>query len=142
LSDILHYSFQYFLDFYLNCELLINYGQVWQKAIHYINMPLLGIEWDEEKNAINKAIHHIDFVDAQYIFSDPERLERLDKSEENTSGEERLQTLGMVGKILFVAYVERGENKRLISARLATKAERRSYNGYYQIDGSGWCKAP
>ncbi|MDR3336257.1 MAG: BrnT family toxin [Treponema sp.] len=105
-------------------------------------MPLLGIEWDEEKNAINKAIHHIDFVDAQYIFSDPERLERLDKSEENTSGEERLQTLGMVGKILFVAYVERGENKRLISARLATKAERRSYNGYYQIDGSGWCKAP
>jgi hypothetical protein len=24
---------------------------------------------------------------------------------------------------------------------LATKAERRSYNGYYHIDGSGWYKA-
>jgi uncharacterized DUF497 family protein len=111
------------------------------KSNTYMTMPLLGVEWDEEKNAINKAVHHIDFVDAQYIFSDSERLERIDRSEGNVSGEERLQALGMVGKILFVVYVERGENKRLISARLATKAERRSYNGYYHIDGSGWYKA-
>jgi uncharacterized DUF497 family protein len=105
-------------------------------------MPLPGVEWDEEKNAINKTVHHIDFADARYIFSDPERLERPDRSKGNTSGEERLQTLGRVGKILFAAYTERGENKRLISARLATKAERRSYNGYYHIDGSGWYDAP
>jgi uncharacterized DUF497 family protein len=103
-------------------------------------MPLPGIEWDEEKNEINKNLHRIAFEDAQYIFSDPARLERPDRSEGNTSGEERLQTLGMVGKVLFVAYTERGENKRLIMARLATKAERRSYNGYYQINGSGWYK--
>ena len=104
-------------------------------------MPLLGVEWDEEKNAINKAVHHIDFEDAQYVFTDSNRLERVDKSVGNTSEEERLQTLGIVGKVLFVVYTERGENKRLISARLATKAERRAYNGYYQVDGSGWHKA-
>jgi uncharacterized DUF497 family protein len=46
----------------------------------------------------------------------------------------------MVDKVLFVVYTERGEKKRMISARLATKAERRSYNGYYQIDGKGWAK--
>ena len=104
-------------------------------------MPLPGIEWDEEKNGINKAIHHINFEDAQYVFFDPDRLERIDRSAKNKSTEERMQTLGMVGKVLFAVYTERGKKKRLISARLATKAERRSYYGYYQIDESGWYKA-
>ncbi|MDR0312861.1 MAG: BrnT family toxin [Treponema sp.] len=101
---------------------------------------MVGVEWDEEKNILNKQVHKLSFEAAQYVFIDPERLERLDRSERNTSGEERLQTLGMVGKVLFVVYTERGENKRIIMARPANKAERRSYNGYYQIDGKGWAK--
>ena len=105
-------------------------------------MQLVGIEWDEEKNKDNKRDHEgLGFEEAQYVFADPERLERPDRSEGNTSGEERFQTLGMVGKVLFVVYTERGENKRIITARLANKTERRSYNGYYQIDGKGWTKA-
>jgi uncharacterized DUF497 family protein len=104
-------------------------------------MRLDGIEWDDEKNTTNKRFHHVDFEDAQYIFWDVNRLERMDKSEGNTSGEERWQTLGMVGKTLFVAYAERGNKKRIITARIATKKERRSYNGYYEIDGEGWTKA-
>jgi uncharacterized DUF497 family protein len=104
-------------------------------------MRLDGIDWDDEKNAINKRLHRVDFEDAQYIFWDGNRLERMDKSEGNTSGEERRQTLGMVGKTLFVAYTERGNTKRMITARIATKKERRSYNGYYGIDGEGWTKA-
>ena len=104
-------------------------------------MKPVGIEWDDDKNEINKRMHDLVFEDAQYVFADPERLERLDQSEGNTAGEERWQTLGMVEKVLFVAYTERGEKKRIITARLANKAERRSYNGYYQIDGMGWSKA-
>jgi len=105
-------------------------------------MKLIGIEWDEAKNVLNKQEHEgLGFEYAQYVFTDPERLERLDQSEKNTSGEERWQTLGMVGKVLFVVYTERGENKRIISARIAEKHERRSYNGYYKIDGKGWTKA-
>jgi uncharacterized DUF497 family protein len=40
-------------------------------------------------------------------------------------------------------YVEREamNETRLISARLANRAERRSYNGYYQVDNQGWSKA-
>ncbi|MDR0656723.1 MAG: BrnT family toxin, partial [Treponema sp.] len=53
-------------------------------------------------------------------------MERLDRSEKNTSGEERWQTLGRVGPVFFVVYTERGENKRIITARAADKAERRS----------------
>ena len=105
-------------------------------------MKLVGIEWDDDKNEKNKRDHDgLGFEDAQFVFADPERLERQDRSEKNTSGEERWQTLGMVGKVLFVVYTERGENKRIISARIAEKHERRSYNGYYQIDGMGWSKA-
>ena len=104
-------------------------------------MKLIGIEWDEEKNEVNKRLHDLAFEDAQYVFTDHERLERPDQSEGNASGEFRIQTLGLVGKVLFVVYTERGENKRIIMARLANKAERKSYNGYYQIDGKGWGKA-
>jgi uncharacterized DUF497 family protein len=43
--------------------------------------------------------------------------------------------------MLLVVYTEKENTKRLIMARLATKAERRSYNGYYKINGKGWTKA-
>ncbi|MDR2303910.1 MAG: BrnT family toxin [Treponema sp.] len=46
-------------------------------------------------------------------------------------------TPDMVAKVLMVVYTESGEAKKIISARLAGKAERRSYHGYYQIDGKG-----
>jgi uncharacterized DUF497 family protein len=105
-------------------------------------MRLPGIEWDEAKNEINKQEHNgLSFEVAQYVFSDPERIERFDRSENNASGEVRWQTIGRVGSVFFVVYTERGEHKRIITARAADKAERRSYNGYYQIDGKGWRKA-
>jgi uncharacterized DUF497 family protein len=104
-------------------------------------MPIDGIEWDSKKARINLEKHGVSFETAQYVFSDTERLWRLDQSESNTSGEERWQTLGKVGKVLFVVYTERGKKNHIISARLADKNDRRSYNGYYQIDGKGWTKA-
>ena len=104
-------------------------------------MPIDGIEWDSKKARINLQKHGVSFETAQYVFSDPDRLWRLDRSEGNTSGEERWQSLGKVGKVLFVVYEEHENNKRIISARLADKNDRRSYNGYYQIDGKGWTKA-
>jgi hypothetical protein len=48
--------------------------------------------------------------------------------------------VSVVVKNPFAVYTERGERKRIISARLANKAERRSYYGNYQIDGKGWSK--
>ena len=85
--------------------------------------------------------HKIGFEDAQYVFTDPDRIERIDLSESNISGETRWQTIGKVGELLFVVYEERGDDTRMISAREALKHERRSYNGYYHIDGKGWTKA-
>jgi uncharacterized DUF497 family protein len=104
-------------------------------------MPINGIIWDDAKNLLNIKEHGLSFETAQYVFADPERLERFDRSESNISEEERWQTLGKVGTVLFVVYTERGNDKRIITARPADKTERRSYNGYYQIDGKGWSKA-
>jgi uncharacterized DUF497 family protein len=102
----------------------------------------IDVEWDDDKNETNKWEHEgLGFELAQLVFADRNRIERLDRSESNMSGEERWQTLGMAGKVIFVVYTERGENKRIISARIASKAERRSYYGNYQIDGGGWTKA-
>jgi uncharacterized DUF497 family protein len=96
------------------------------------------IVWDENKNTENKLKHKIGFEDAQYVFADPDRIERVDRSESNKSCETRWQTIGKVGVLLFIVYTENGEDTRLISAREAEKHERRSYNRYYQIDGHGW----
>ena len=103
------------------------------------------IVWDEAKNAENKLKHGISFETARYVFADPERLWRFDRSKSNTSGEERWQSIGTAKGIVFVVYTEcetEGTNEtRLITARLADKTERRSYNGYYRIDNKGWTKA-
>jgi len=100
------------------------------------------IVWDEAKNLANKRKHKIGFEDAQYVFADPMRIWRLDKSESNTSEETRWQTIGKVGKTLFVVYTEEETSGtvRLITARKAEKHERRSYNGYSNIDNKGWTK--
>ena len=102
------------------------------------------ITWEEAKNADNKLKHKISFEVAQYVFSDPNRIWRFDRSEKNSSGEDRWQTIGKVGKTFFVVYTEQEDGAvnetHIISARKAEKHERRSYNGYYRIDSQGWTK--
>ncbi len=91
-------------------------------------MEVLQFEWDEEKNVINKKKHGIDFNTAIRVFDDEDRLEIYDA--EHSADEDRYNTIGRVHDILFVVYTERGEKVRLISARLASVAERRLYYDY------------
>ena len=94
----------------------------------------LDIEWDEEKNEINKRKHHVSFETASYVFLDPKRIEAFDDL--HSDDEDRYQVVGRVGTVLFVVYTERGETIRLISARPATAKERRLYYGDSQNDTS------
>lgn len=91
-------------------------------------MDTLQFEWDEEKNEINKKKHGIDFNTAIRVFDDEDRLEIYDV--EHSADEDRYNTIGRVYDILFVVYTERKEKVRLISARLASAAERRLYYDY------------
>ena len=90
-------------------------------------MAELIFEWDEDKNKLNQQLHGIAFEDAKFVFNDPYKviLPDLYHSEE----EERWLAIGMVRRVLFVVFTERGENTiRIISARVGTKAEKRLYN--------------
>lgn len=86
--------------------------------------------WDEKKNRQNKAKHGIGFEIAQKVFDDPLHLSIQDR---HVDGEERWQTVGMVGGVvvLLVAHTfsaaSGAETIRIISARKATKTERFRY---------------
>jgi len=90
----------------------------------------MRFEWDGTKDSANRRKHGVGFDVARLVFDDPFHLSIQDRHE---AGEERWQTLGRVGPavILLVAhiYVERdGEEViRIISARKATRHERKSY---------------
>jgi hypothetical protein len=85
----------------------------------------MTFEWDPAKAAINVRKHGIDFADAAAVVFDELALTVVDESE----GEERLATIGVdaLGRTLVVIWAWHGENVRTISARMATRHERRQY---------------
>ena len=91
-------------------------------------------EWNEDKNKLNQRKHGIDFDTAKLVFNDPLHISIQDRHKE---GEERWQTMGNVEgiTILLVAHTitdtKNGEVIRIISARKATKRERRHYESTY-----------
>ena len=87
------------------------------------------VEWDDKKNSINKKKHGISFEDAALVFLDENRFDDYD--ELHSDYEDRIKTIGRVGKILAVIYTERVEKYRIISARYATKKEEEDYYGQY-----------
>lgn len=89
----------------------------------------MRIDWDDNKNIINKKKHGISFETAAYVFLDEDRLEDFDLT--HSSDEPRFITIGRVHGIIFVVYIQRGDTSRLISARTATPAERRAYYGQF-----------
>ena len=85
----------------------------------------MKFEWDEDKNIINKEKHKISFETAVHVFDDPYYIEMFDF--EHSVDEDRYIAIGKVGDVLFVVFTERKDTIRLISARLATNAERGLY---------------
>ena len=87
----------------------------------------LEFEWHDAKAAANLRAHGVSFDLAKTVFGDPFAIERIDDRADY--GEERLVTIGMAeGNILlFVAYTEREECIRIISARRATQYEQDDY---------------
>ena len=82
-------------------------------------------EWNEEKNILNQRKYGISFETTAYVFTDENYIEMYDF--EHSINEDRYIAIGRVGDVLFVVFTERKEKIRLISARLATEAERRLY---------------
>lgn len=89
-------------------------------------MPL-RFEWDENKAQSNLAKHGVSFEEASTVFGDPLSLTIPDPA--HSQAENRSIVLGQSHqrKLLVVVHTERGDNIRIISARLASRRERKNY---------------
>jgi len=87
----------------------------------------LQFEWDPRKAATNLSKHGVSFEEAATVFGDP--LGRFVADPRHSSEEERLVLLGSSReeRLLAVMFVDRRETIRIISARRATRRERRDY---------------
>lgn len=87
----------------------------------------VDIEWDNDKNSLNKNKHRITFEEAATIFNDPLELTISDPG--HSLAENRFISVGQssANKLIVVSFTERGGLVRLISARRPTKAERTTY---------------
>lgn len=87
----------------------------------------LNFEWDPKKAESNFRKHQVSFVEASTVFADP--LACIEDDPDHSQTEARVLILGASTRlrILVVAYTERDEKIRIISARRATKLERKQY---------------
>jgi uncharacterized protein len=84
-------------------------------------------KWDPRKAAANLKKHRIDFHEAATVLND--LLSTTFPDRDQSSVEPRFVTVGMSarGRILVVVHAEEGDAVRIISARRATRHERRFY---------------
>jgi uncharacterized DUF497 family protein len=87
----------------------------------------MEFEWDAAKAARNLAKHGIVFGEAATVFGDPLALTFHDP--DHADAEDRFLTFGCSnkGRLLVVSHTDRGGRTRIISARGATRGERRIY---------------
>jgi len=87
----------------------------------------IGFEWGGRKESANRRKHRVEFVEASSVFDDPLSITVPDP--DHSIDEERFVIVGMSGRrnLLVVVHTVRGERIRLVSARSATKHERRNY---------------
>ncbi len=84
-------------------------------------------EWDPAKAAENLSKHGVSFDEAATVFFDS--LSVTGRDPDHSRGEGRFVIFGLssAGRLLVVAHTERRERIRIISAREATRAERKLY---------------
>ena len=87
----------------------------------------LEFEWDPRKAELNLKEHGVSFDQATTVFRDTLSITIADP--DHSHSEDRFVDIGMShrGQLLVVSYTERKDRIRIISARLPTRAERKSY---------------
>ena len=90
----------------------------------------MNFEWDEAKATANFRKHKVTFEEASTIFQYD--LSLTGRDPDHSLGEHRFITFGVsaTNRILAVSHAERGDVIRIISARFATRMERKMYEEY------------
>ncbi|MBW4469683.1 MAG: BrnT family toxin [Stenomitos rutilans HA7619-LM2] len=87
----------------------------------------MSFQWNPDKAFSNAEKHGVSFEEAITVFGDPLAVTILDP--DHSLGEHRFLTTGSstAQRLLVISHTERAGEIRLISARLATRQERRNY---------------
>ena len=87
----------------------------------------MKVEWDAAKAEVNHRKHGVTFEEATTVFGDPLALTFADP--DHSVGEERHLMFGVSveGRLLAIVHTESSEAVRIISARRATRSERKIY---------------
>lgn len=87
----------------------------------------MRFQWNATKAAANLRKHGVSFKEAASAFFDP--LSVTGDDPDHSFEERRFVTFGVAssGRLLVVAYTEQDDAIRIITARLATRAERKLY---------------
>jgi hypothetical protein len=87
----------------------------------------MEFEWDAEKAARNVVKHGVSFHEAATVFGDPLAMTYFDP--DHSDEEDRFITFGHSsdGRLLVVSHTDRGERARIISARQATRREKKQH---------------
>lgn len=87
----------------------------------------MEFEWDTNKATANLKKHGVSFTEAATVFADPLSITFPDP--DHSVGESRYITMGLSSsiKLLIVAHTDRDNYIRIISAREATRREKRFY---------------
>ncbi|HEX7704979.1 MAG TPA: BrnT family toxin [Thermoanaerobaculia bacterium] len=87
----------------------------------------MQFEWDPAKDRRNRARHRVAFEEAASVFGDP--LAWTIEDPDHSLRETRYLTTGISSRarVLIVSHTYRAHRIRIISARLATNAERHVY---------------
>ena len=86
----------------------------------------IAFEWDSQKATANLRKHHVTFELACESFFDP-FVCYLDDEIVGSELRERIVGLTTTWMLLYIVYVMRDDMIRIVSARLATNAEREVY---------------
>lgn len=87
----------------------------------------MQFEWNPAKDRANRRKHRIGFAEASTVFGDPLSITIPDP--DHAEEEDRFVIIGAssMRRLLVVVHTVREERTRLITARVATKHERRKY---------------
>ena len=87
----------------------------------------LAFASDESKAAVNRRKHGVTFEEASTVFADPLSVTIYDPV--HSDDEDRFIILGesQRRRLLVVVFTDRGDRIRIISARVASRRERKDY---------------
>ena len=91
---------------------------------------MMEFEWDDAKAESHELKHRVAFTEAMTVFADPLSVTGYDPR--HADEEDRFLTMGLSvdGRLLVVSHTDRDDVIRIISAREASRRERRDLDSF------------